>query len=371
MSYPDGNPAGSWATGAGGYGSPAPGPGGYGAPAPGSYGSPAPGPGAGGWATGAAGPQPVPQWQQSGPAGGGYLRSGQGAGPLGQPVSPPQPLAKPAGRADPARLLGLAVAVLGALNFCFGFLPEVTAPRLGETLSVFAVGPAYVPILLLIAGLLALAAFLPGSERSRLAVAAVSVGGAVGAIVSLGTPGSYELFANPNQVTAGLGAILLVVFGIVQAVVAIGAYVVGSDAPWSAARVASGLSSTDAPGAPASFPAAPTGYPAGRYGSPVAPTGTQNVPAGYPAASPAVFGSNPTGQPDPGWTPLSAPPRGWPQQGESATGPQVVVGTEAARPEQPARDTLSTSDTGPIAVVQEPPPADNGPVSLSKRDGSD
>ena len=137
---------------------------------------------------------------------------------------------------DPAKIFGLAVALLGALNFVWGFLPEVSAPRSGATLSVFAVGPAYVPILLLIAGLLALAAFLPGSERSRLAVAAVSVGGAAGAIVSLGTPGSFELFANPNQVSSGLGAILLVIFGIIQAVIAVGAYVVGADTLWKPRR---------------------------------------------------------------------------------------------------------------------------------------
>src|SRR6478752_8125981 len=129
---------------------------------------------------------------------------------------------------DPAKLLGLAVALLGALNFIWGFLPEITSTRSNESLSVFAVGPAYAPVLLLIAGLLALAAFLPGSERSRLAVAAVSVGGAAGALIALGTSSSLELLA-AGQVSKGLGAVLLTIFGIVQAVVAIGAYVIGAD----------------------------------------------------------------------------------------------------------------------------------------------
>src|SRR6478672_2582597 len=160
---------------------------------------------------------------------------------------------------DPAKLLGLAVALLGALNFICGFLPEITSTRSNESLSVFAVGPAYVPVLLLIAGLLALAAFLPGSERSRLAVAAVSVGGAAGAIVSLGTPGSFELFANPNQVSSGLGAILLVIFGIVQAVIAIGAYVVGADAPWTRSK-------NPAPVGPAPDQAAPATWDASLSG---------------------------------------------------------------------------------------------------------
>ena len=128
-------------------------------------------------------------------------------------------------------------------------------------MSVFAVGPAYVPILLLIAGLLALAAFLPGSERSRLAVAAVSVGGAAGAIVSLGTPGSFELFANPNQVSSGLGAILLVIFGIIQAVIAVGAYVVGADTLWK----------------PRSGPDLPTRH----RSRPALPGGIRRVPRGW------------------------------------------------------------------------------------------
>ena len=133
----------------------------------------------------------------------GQARPGHAAGPTDSP-----PGGRPvtvAGSARPARLerpsassirrscSGWPSPLLGALNFIWGFLPEITATRIDETLSVFAVGPAYVPILLLIAGLLALAAFLPGSERSRLAVAAVSVGGAAGAIVSLGTAGSVEL----------------------------------------------------------------------------------------------------------------------------------------------------------------------------------
>jgi hypothetical protein len=260
-------------------------------------------------------------------------------------------------RVDPAKILGLAVALLGALNFVFGFLPEVSAPRSGATLSVFAVGPAYVPILLLIAGLLALAAFLPGSERSRLAVAAVSVGGAAGAIVSLGTPGSFELFANPNQVSSGLGAILLVIFGIIQAVIAVGAYVVGADTLW---KPRSGTG----PAGPAPVQASPAGWdprvPAPGPG-PIDPSlvgvypaeRPRDVDAGYQGRGGTTW---PTDQ-DAGqqvWVnrgasgyPPSVPGYGRPGESaapvgggspsqpfypeEPATGPQVVVGLETAR----------------------------------------
>ena len=131
--------------------------------------------------------------------------------------------------------------MLGGLNFIFGFLPQYTGGSANGNFSVYAVGPGYVPILLLIAGLLALAAFVPGSERSRLAVAAVSVGGAVGAVISIGTtsPGTASL-------GTGMGAILLTIFGIVQAVIAIGGYVVGAGISPRAAASAAG--STAGPG---------------------------------------------------------------------------------------------------------------------------
>jgi hypothetical protein len=206
------------------------------------------------------------------------------------------------------------------------------------------VGPAYVPILLLIAGLLALAAFLPGTERSRLAVAAVSVGGAAGAIVSLGTPGSFELFANPNQVSSGLGAILLVIFGIIQAVIAVGAYVVGADTLWKPKR-GNGPS-----GAPPPAPN-PVGWDAtGSAGGPgpidpslvgrFTPERPRDV-GGHPGPGAAPW---PTDRVDvaQGWagrgTSSGYPPAptgmspSWPAHPEEPeTGPQMVVGLETGR----------------------------------------
>jgi hypothetical protein len=271
-------------------------------------------------------------------------------------------------RVNPAKLFGLTIAALGALNFVFGFLPEVSAPRTSATLSVFAVGPAYVPILLLIAGLLALAAFLPGSERSRLAVAAVSVGGAAGAIVSLGTPGSFELFANPNQVSSGLGAILLVIFGIVQAVIAVGAYVVGADTPW---RPRSGPERADpaaAPGyPPAPGPAGPIDpslvgvYPPERphdVGFPYPGPGVTTRPADQGGAVQSWTGRaassdhrQATGYGTPGPTATSViggamHPSGPVRPEEPVTGPQAVIGLETVRV-----DTRKVSAAGPPATT--------------------
>jgi len=196
---------------------------------------------------------PPPAWGQGNPVVPDQFRAGYF--PPGTQPDQQRQRRTPARTLNPEKALGVAVAVLGGLNFVFGFLPQYTGGSTTGNFSVYAVGPGYVPILLLIAGLLALAAFVPGSERSRLAVAAVSVGGAVAAVISIGTtsPGTASL-------GTGLGAILLTVFGIVQAVIAIGGYVVGAGiSPRSPGSAKTGQPGPGAagPGSAISTPAAP------------------------------------------------------------------------------------------------------------------
>ena len=242
-------------------------------------------------------------------------------GPAG--VRPPGPVPAPSGdpasgRVDPAKLFGIVIAVLGILNFVFGFLPYLTASRIGESLSVFAVGPAYVPILLLIAGLLALAAFLPGSERSRLAVAAVSVGGAVGALIALGTTGPLELTTSA-QVSKGLGMVLLVIFGIIQAVVAIAAYVVGADVGSRGPQRRESAS----PAVATIGPAAPA--PAPQWYAPAVPGFTPGSPAQGARRDPAAAA----------WAgPADDRP----------TGPQQIV--DPVPPDEPAGPTVEVPPDG-------------------------
>jgi hypothetical protein len=352
--------------------------------------------------------QPGGQW----PAGG----AADDTGPI------PRQVADPGARrssVDVAKALGLVVAALGALNFLFGFLPELTASRSQDSLSVFAVGPAYVPVLLLIGGLLALAALLPGGEVSRLAVAAVSVGGAAGAIVSLGTQGAVQLVSS-TQVSKGMGAILLVIFGIIQAVVAIGAYVVGADSvPWGRRAAPAGGSAPGAPVAAASAQgvgvggsagwagaagggggaggwSAAAGTPAGWTGAAGAPGaqgatggwtgGGRSAGGGYSAPSGAVPSSGYPGAVQPGWygapeqrpaddrgTAAGVDPRTAagvdPRNAEAddrPTGPQqVVVGTESARDQS---DSRAAGSTGPVTDVgakpgSEPPSGRPSPAA--------
>ncbi|MGS0686220.1 DUF5336 domain-containing protein [Nakamurella sp. GG22] len=297
---------------------------------------------------------------------------------------------------DPARLLGLAVAVLGALNFLWGFLPEISVSRSDESLSVFAVGPAYVPVLLLIAGLLALAAFLPGSEVSRLAVAAVSVGGAAGAIVSLGTESSVQI-AFGSQASKGMGAILLVIFGIIQAVVAIGAYVVGADVPpWLRGSGSAAATTGVAGGSPSAGPSAALGNPVSRSDQPAGPAAQAGVwspgqqggytgpsgPAtwGAPTAAYGSFGQS-GGYAAAAYQPPPATDR---SADEPATGPQFIVGTEtdrnplraspAADPGTAASDpstdeAASSSKAGPDAPAR-PADPERGPAAADKPRGN-
>ena len=277
-------------------------------------------------------------------------------------------------RSDAAKLMGLGVGALGVLNFVWGFLPEVSTSNASlrdAGLSVFAVGPAYVPILLLIAGLLALGVLLPERPPTRFAVAAVSVGGAIGALVALGVPGSIEVFGNPSQVSSGLGAILLVVFGIVQAVLAIAAYVAGAGLVGGAAAgldPAAGHAVAPSTSGPAGYSRAAPGSAtfANRQSGPIvpAPPGWQQADPG--AVQPGWFG--PPSGPGPGGYPVARssfgpgaqyPPPGGrgPYREEPATGPQAVVGADTMAGESDQRwadgpDPDAPEVTGPAGGGQ-------------------
>lgn len=297
-----------------------------------------------------------------------------------------------------AKLLGLTIAALGALNFLWGFLPELTAARSQESLSVFAVGPAYVPVLLLIGGLLALAALLPGGEVSRLAVAAISVGGAAGAIVALGSQGPVQLVST-TQVSKGMGAILLVIFGIIQAVVAVGAYVVGTDAlPWGRGntRRAEPAAGAAGPAVAAAGTAAAGTAPAGTAPAGSAPAGSvapaaPNAPnAGRPAGSGGGYGGGygpntadgtgsgySAGAVQPGWF---APAQAWPSHDprntpadDRPTGPQQVVrGTESHPERPPVTHSEVSGSAGPAGQpdLDTPVAAESAAISPAPEEGS-
>jgi hypothetical protein len=229
---------------------------------------------------------------------------------------------------DPVKLAALAVGALGILNFIWGFLPAVSVPGgLPDAVptSVYAVGPGYLPILLLIAGLLALGALLPGGRRVDVPVAAVSVGAAVGVIVSFIVGGTLDLLAGAGgdgaSVGKGIGLILLLIFGILQAIVAVAAVLLAAGlikAPAQrAARPAGGATqayvgtsggSSAAVTSSRSAPGAGYGAQAGGSGAPGQAGGWQGQP-GY--GGQAVH--QPAG-PVPGTSMLGGPATGGPAQ---------------------------------------------------------
>ena len=280
---------------------------------------------------------PVPSWAVGSIPGApaadvptGYPPTGDGPTGYGAVTGPGAPAATGPARTGRstrwgvARVLAVAVIALGLVNFIWGFLPELSLPRSTTTqgsLSVFSIGPAYVPILLLTAGLLAMTAFLPGEERASFAVAVVSSGGAVGAIVSLGTQDAVSGF---GQVSKGLGAILLVIFGIIQAVVALTAFVIGSGL---------GLNARAA------------GQSQGSTGQEVpAPTGA--IPAAFPSAGPGLAQPYP-GRPYPGQPYPGQPYPGQPYPGQGWSAPAGPWGAEA---DMPARGQAGWGAAGYGAV---------------------
>jgi hypothetical protein len=208
------------------------------------------------------------------------------------------------------------LAALGVLNFIWGFLPFFSAEGAPDSVptSIYAVGPGYLPILLLIAGLLALGAVLPQAVRGvQVAVAAVTVGATVGVIVIGFVVGNLLQLAaggSDASVSKGIGLILLLIFAIVQAVVAVGWWLL------DAGVVKSSTARVDEGGAtPASAPAGPAGWAgqgAAPAGPPPGPHPGAHSGAPYPGAGPAAAGpvGPPSGGSFPGAGPMPAVPEG-------------------------------------------------------------
>ncbi len=214
MSSPYGPPGGQ--QGPGSYGGPGGAPWGPAGNVP-TYGGPPPagpqygGPGSPGQGYGpayGAGPQWGPQSGAQVPVG-----SGPGGGGSAAPTSPPG--AKPRSGVDLARILSLSIAALGVLAFFFGFLSAWKADQRGAdvSISVYATAAAYLPILLLLVGLLAVAPLVPGGGRYTFPTAMLALVGFLASLTQLiSGDGSYGV-----SLSAGTGLILLIVVSLLQA----------------------------------------------------------------------------------------------------------------------------------------------------------
>ncbi|MET3804870.1 hypothetical protein ABIB25_001866 [Nakamurella sp. UYEF19] len=329
-SYPGQGPAWGPGQGAGPYGAPPS----YGQPAGGS--TPAgqgyvPGPAFGGGGPGQGGPG------QGGPGQGGPGQGGMGAGSDGPgqwggpppaattPKAPKAP--RPPGTGpDLNRILPLVSGVLGVIAFIAGFLPSLSAGdgTTSVSVTVFGGGPSYLPILLLVVGLLAVAPLIPGGKKFTLVTVLLSVAGLLGAIGALATSNIYDLASSGATTSTGFGLILLLIVAVLLVASTGFGWLTESGilkpAAPSAGRPSSGPASSpygnpgqsSQPAPVPSAPAAPSGqgsyggYPPGGY----QPPADSYQPYGQSSVEPATSGQpNPSpAAPATGSTPAVDPP---------------------------------------------------------------
>ena len=124
----------------------------------------------------------------------------------------------PAGQSTPSKvvplLLPLVVAALGVVNFLLGLAPYVSITFGSRVaLSSFDFGFAVVPLaFLLLGGVSAALSLLPGQDLRAVAV----VASGVGFVTSL-----FQLFHLPEDTGIAWGGVTILVFGFVQAALAV------------------------------------------------------------------------------------------------------------------------------------------------------
>ncbi len=256
-------------------------------------------------------PGPPPGQQQPGQQPGQQQPGGPGQwGQAPQAYTPPKPPKAPKPpRQTPAmgldKILALAVAVLGALNFIWGFLPAVSYPSgtpSSVPKSIFGIGPAYLVLLFLIAGLLSLGPWEPKGRGYTFPVAIISTVAAVGAVIAVISDNLFDAISSGSgdEVGKGIGLILLLIFGLLQAAAAIGAWLfdagVLKQTPKGAAAgyaPQSGFGQQTAGQAGAGYAPQQQGFgpPPPGFGGPQGPSAPQQ---GAPGADPS-FGGQQTG----------------------------------------------------------------------------
>ncbi|WP_156757836.1 DUF5336 domain-containing protein [Actinokineospora pegani] len=221
-----------------------------------------------------------------GGAPGGYPGPGQQQQPAFAPAQPTGPGVK----LSLAQILALVGAGLGLLNLFLGFAPVGSG---GSGFYGNVVG--WIPALLFIGGALNLAAILPGDKKLGLAPSVVTAGGALSFL--------FTVFAIDGSL--GTGSVLILIFGLIQLVVVVGAYLfeLGVIKP------------------PAPKPQVPQ-YP---QSNPFPPQPGQ--PGGF--NPPSGQFQSPYGQPPPGQQTTFAP-----QQGQFGTPPGTPPGGYPQQPQQ-------------------------------------
>jgi hypothetical protein len=194
------------------------------------------------------------------------------------------------------------------LNFIWGFLSVES----GSGFQGLDYVTAYANVMLLLAGLLALAPMLPKAGSYLFPVAALSVTAALGVI-----------FGFILGEASGVGMVLLLIFSIVQAIAAVGWWLM------EAGVVAQPVGGTPPSGPPAQQPAAP-GWPGSS-----APGGHSHAP--YPGPQPGAPSAPPAAGPFPG---AGGPPAAGPVGPPSGAQPAGGSGSFGTQPPSGAQPTV-------------------------------
>jgi hypothetical protein len=234
------------------------------------------------------------------------------------------------GPAHLVQLTNYAAAGLGVLAFIWGFLNWYSSGGEGE--SGFAFGGQAAIGLVLVAGLLALAAVFEKSDVTLVpAVFAVA-----GLLVTFGS-----LVSKVDGTSVGIGLILILITALVQAAV------LGYGWMLSTGRMAAPAPKPKAPQnqwqqGPSSGYGAPQGPPPG-YGAPQGPPpgygAPQGPPSGYGAPQGPTPGYGAPQGPPPGYGAPQGPPSGYQPAPPSAYGAPSGYGAPQPEPQgQPASD---------------------------------
>ncbi|SDD16686.1 DUF5336 domain-containing protein [Actinokineospora iranica] len=217
-----------------------------------------------------------------------YPGGAPGGYPGPGPQQPPQgfgppPTAGGGGKLGLAQILHLAVAGLGTLNLFLGFAPLAIERSFYESFT------GWVPGLLFVGGLFALPAILPGEKKVGIASAAVTLGVTLAFL--------FTVFAADGELKAG--GIMVLIFGILQAVAAVAAFLFEA-----------GIVKPPQPGAqqhghfgqPGGYNPQSSQFPQPQYGQPQPPPQSGQQTTFAPQQG--QFGQQPPG----------TPPGGYPQQ---------------------------------------------------------
>lgn len=203
------------------------------------------------------------------------------------------------------KIAAAAVAVLGFINLIMGFLTSFTQTTsqqglaaVDESIQVFQSNAGPTIVVLFAAGLVAIGAFLPNGGTSGIVTFALSLAGGLGILFAVLTADTETIQGQGYAIekSIGAGAIMALIFGLIQAVAA-AVY-------WLSEAGILGGARRPAYGGPQGYPGAPQGYPGG------GPVGFQ----GYPGQGgpPQGFG----GSAGPG---QAGPPPGYGQSGPAGS----------------------------------------------------